>query len=126
MKRLLLLIGLTIGFISHANAGTITIARGENLSPGEFGVVLYSANRDSAHMYVEDGEEDKTFYDVSNGKYDAIRFMGVSHNLAWIGGYVQRIGCDKLMIKVTHTSRHIIILNANFARRTVTCQVKDD
>lgn len=114
MKNLLLATTMTLAFISTANAGTVTIVRSENISQGSLFVVLNPSKEDP--MRLVNGQEEHSF-DVRNDTYTSIGYDYRS--------LLKPIHCEKLHIKVTNHSKHIIMLVADMVQETMTCTVKE-
>ena len=117
MKKILLLTMITIGFIGNTNAGTITIVRGDEISHRPITVVLLPDMEHHEPMNLRAGEQEKTFLDVPKGTFTSIGYD--------YGNVMEPINCDKLKIHVTNNSNHIIRLDGDLQKMTMTCTVKE-
>ena len=119
MKKILLLTITLIGFMGNTNAGTVTIVRGDEIAKSRLSVVLLpdlSPEQDA--MNLTGGEKEKVFHNVKAGTYTSIGYDYI--------GVMEPINCDNLNINVTNNSNHIIRLDGDLQKKTMTCTVKED
>lgn len=120
MKNLLLSILLTIGFISHAQAGTIIIKReGQDFSSRTLHVGLLPDSAHQENMVLKPGETEKSFKDYPNGLYTGLDYDDG-------GSYEESIDCQpfKGVVLVKEGSQHTITLVRNLQTKSVTCHVE--